>query len=303
MKNISKIFLLFLLYSQINITQVRSTYLYYDVNPNDLTQWLEAEYWEWDPSQAWVSAGPHRPGDKIVVEVNPEYLENAIPYFKLIRIDEGPQVIQEYVGNTQSTNWTTTLPDTIPAEYRFGVGINRVHNMTMFFVRNIVVDDIHAELSLDKTEYMYDEKLKITLRNVGTLPILYGDRYWFEKYDDGEWSRVEWDRTWLLPAYNLTPGVSRTYKLDHPTLTEGLYRVCKSVSLDADKRLTSRGAGIGSVYNEVLKTEFTIINSPGLIYYLRIIADKLLHEHIFILFILLISPFTLLLLYKYRARG
>ncbi|HEX9915018.1 MAG TPA: immunoglobulin-like domain-containing protein [Candidatus Bathyarchaeia archaeon] len=300
MKNISKIFLLLLVSSQINITQGRSIYIYNDVNPNDLTQWLEAEYWDWDPRQAWVSAGPHRPGDKITVEVDPNYLLNTTPYFKLIRIDEGPHVIQEYVGDTQSTNWTITLPDTIPAEYRFGVALNRVHNETLFFVRNIIVDEVRAELSLDKTEYQHDEIPKMALKNLGTASLIFGVDYWFEKYDDGEWGRVEWDTTWIAIGIELEPGGVYSKRLDHPVFTEGLYRVCKKVHIGEDYRLP----GLEPVSEEVLKSEFTVTSSPGLLYYLRIITDGLLHEHIFILFlILLFIPFLLLLLYRYRARG
>jgi len=292
MIHVKKLILIFLLLSQTCVTLAESTYTYYDIDPNDLTPWLESEYPGWEPGHIWASEGPYRPGDQVLVEVTPRYLTKATPHFKLIRVDEGPQVIQEYTGDNQSTTWTITLPDAFPAKYRLGLALE-LRDSTSFFVRNITVDEGRVELILDKTEYRHDEEPKMTVKNLCTFPLSFGVDYWFEKYYDMEWRRVIWNPTWIAILIELPPGEVYNKKLSHPTFSEGLYRVCKTVEV----RNSTRLVGQGPIYRETLKAEFSVTSSPGVFYYLKLASPG----KIGLLFLALFLPFLGLFFYRLRS--
>jgi len=180
----------------------------------------------------------------------------------LIRIRGEPEIIFEEIRNVtvedkDAFTWTVQLPEDAPAFYRIGAmfwsgkleGMDHVTG----WVQTIIVPEqkLNAYMFLDKEEYDRNEKMRLTIVNNGTTELHVTHRYLYQKYVDGEWTEVPWDRIWVSigPAMH-PPMTNQTRTLDHPDFTGGRYRVCRHVE---------RG---GTDIGKTLKAEFTIKPTP-----------------------------------------
>ena len=237
---------------------------YSQIDPNKIEYWLESEE-DWYPQDVWISSGSHLPNDKIAVEIHRSmFLKDTMLYYKLIRVDQQPIVIFEKTVQGEMNNWTLRLPDETKAVYRFGVAIQFTkNNDTLYAVRTLTVDNIDAEITLDKTRYSHEDNLKMNIWNHGLSEIAYGVMYSYQKNIGDEWKSVEWGRNWILPLYTLGHGENSTFVLDHPSFSKGLYRLVKEVNLNPDYRIEGRNEnGVQWVDTKDIFAEFEVTDSP-----------------------------------------
>ena len=259
---------------------------YNQINPNTINYWLESEE-DWVHSQTWISSGPHLPGDKIAVQIDDNrLLRDSVQYYKLIRVDQQPTVIEEIIIEGDVNNWTINLPNTTEAVYRFGVAFNfKEENTTLISVRTITVDNINAEITLDKTKYSHTETPTMTIWNHGLSELAFGTEYRYEKQVKGEWRSVRWSTTWILPLFKIGQGETYSVSLRHPTFSKGLFRVVKEVSIEPDYRIEGRNTtGVQWVESRDIFAEFEVTDSP-------LIKDEPI---LYLVFILPLLVFTIL---------
>ena len=228
-----------------------------EVDPENLEFWLmeDQEYTDWID----VPSGACKPNRTVSIR-----FENRIPgtiYYRLIRVDGEPEVIFEETRNVtvediDAFTWTIQLPEDAPATYRIGAmiwsGRSELMDHVTGWVQTIIVPEqrLNAYMFLDKEEYDRFDDIILTIENNGTSEITYGTPYWYQKYVDGEWTDVPWNRGWVDILILHPPMTNSSETLDHPYFSSGRYRVCKEV------------ARTGTDIRKGLKAEFTIKYTP-----------------------------------------
>jgi len=272
------------------------------INPisaqQDISEWLEASEPDHDSWDLWISSGPHKPGDELRIDIDNIFLLGNFIYV-LIRVDGTPEIIQEHhksihiVGDKNKTtaDWKTQLPMDTTAQYMLGFSVEYAHE-TRYMVEQIVVDDLKAELWLNKTVIEPDETLKLVIKNNGLTMLSYGTMYTLEKMVDGDWEYVELEMGFPDILLIQEPGKTTTHNIKHPKLSPGRYRVGKEVFIAAESRLASRGAPrIDKLYDKVSLLEFTVENIP------------LINQSQMYLLITSISLVIIFVIFKKRARA
>ncbi|NJE84245.1 hypothetical protein E3E23_00075 [Thermococcus sp. CX2] len=102
----------------------------------------------------------------------------------------------------------------------------------------------HVIVSLDKTTYAHWERPELTVRNIGLMPITFGQGYLIYRWENGSWVKVRQGLVFTLPIYTVLPFSSWKQKIRlvylptnqsigdpryYPPLPPGRYRVVKEV--------------------------------------------------------------------------
>lgn len=241
------------------------------VNPisvhQDVSEWLKASEPDHDSWDLWMSSGPHKPGDELMIDIDNIFLPGNFTYV-LIKVDGTPETIREHhkliqvAGDKNKTiaDWKTQLPMDTPAQFVLGFMVEYSHE-TNYMTQPILVDDLKAELWLNKTVIEPDETLKLMIKNNGLTTLSYGTGYTIEKMVNGGWEYVELDMGFPDILLIQEPGKTTSHNIKHPKLSTGRHRVGKEVFIAAESRLASRGAPrIDKLHDQVSMLEFTVEN-------------------------------------------
>ena len=237
----------------------------------DITGWVEAPLPDIEAWDLWISRGPHKPGDEVMIDIDNVFLPGNFTYV-LIDVTVEPEVILEehrvipfeLAGdvNEDIADWSIRLPERTPARYLLGFSVD-FHGDKRVNAEEIVVDELTFSMSLVNSSVLPDQDLRLVITNHGITPIEYG-WYGVDRLEKGVWDEVDLGLGFPSIAQILMPNASITQLVLLPELSPGHYRVVKTVSIDSVSRFAHReGSGVDSLYSEKLFLEFDVQGSDS----------------------------------------
>jgi Bacterial Ig-like domain len=238
----------------------------------DISDWIEAPLPDIEAWDLWISGGPHKPGDEVMIDIDNVFLPGNFT-FVLIDITGEPEVILEesrvipfeLAGdiNGDVADWNLKLPERTPARYLLGFSVD-FHGDERVYAKEIVVDELNFSMSLVNSSVLSGKDLRLVISNHGNTPIEYG-WYRVDMLENGVWNEVDLGLGFPSIAQLLMPNATITQPVRLPELPQGHYRVVKTVSIDSVSRFAHRDeSGVDSLYSQKLFLDFDVRGSGSL---------------------------------------
>lgn len=234
---------------------------------------FEPDYGEFQaPTGKWITGGgigvsisagfkrPGEPAEAWVQAVEPgktsELADRAVRY-KLTERDRNDayvRTVEENLENLDSWNGYTgfrvKLPEKAGVRYYFSVEI--LHGSTVedtaASVVEVPVQEVAADLALDRAVYPADAEIVVRLVNRGRTTLFYGLDYRLERDGEDGWTGVPAKENTGVPAIGiqLSSGLTWEQSIRIADLAPGIYRVSKTVE------------GMGTPIERTLNAEFRV---------------------------------------------
>jgi len=189
-----------------------------------------------------LTAGTHRPGDAVTVELFAHEADFRLDRDIRIRLTELTDELEPaavildttvHAGPVGSHEvvYTGTLPDKLNALYVLGaeiVGEDGGTEDTRAALIRVPAPEINASVRLDRAVYGSGEETAVlAVMNAGPTVLTFGVDYHIEKKVDGEWRIVPLDLAFDSIGLMLQPGQQHELKVHLGGLGPGEYRVVK----------------------------------------------------------------------------
>ncbi|QVY61084.1 immunoglobulin-like domain-containing protein [Cytobacillus gottheilii] len=179
----------------------------------------------------------YKAGDQF--EIDPDRLSPTARYeveFLKFNYDERKfETILEKTVERQDPSYFITIPDEENAVYYIEqVALGEMDEIRKQEYHQIFVpyNERNARIDLDKTHYSPEEKMTVTLTNLGTIELGTGYGVILEKWNGEAWAQFEFEQMVTLQMFILRNGGTFSQDVELSQLEKGTYRVIQTLTED-----------------------------------------------------------------------
>ena len=225
------------------------------------TKHFDYSIWSNEAQCLGISVGVKKPGATLELEYSITETEvkrqNLTIVCRLVEQGDSQRVLDEYVeektGPPFSVKWRTTLPETTPMNYSFGVVVyDSIGRIIDGSVHRITVpsQELVAVMHVDPPTITTEKKAFLVIENLGKTSLTYGNPYLFQKHVNDSWVIVPSNSFWTMPLNILFPKGTHRNNMNIQDWDTGRYRVVKELKAE------------GTDLEETLYAEFTVTRPP-----------------------------------------